>query len=90
MLSYTTIVFLYVDHVQDIEWNNNAFEQLVLPHDYKQIVWAFVEGQISNSDDFDDLVKGKGNGFIYRISLHRISRYAYLNFCLQEKDLSCS
>lgn len=54
-------VYLYVDHVKDIVWNNDAFEQLVLPHEYKQIVWAFVDAQLSGSDNFDDVVRGKGN-----------------------------
>lgn len=52
---------MYVDSVKDIEWSSGAFERLVLPQDYKRIVWAFVEAQINHSDSFDDLVRGKGN-----------------------------
>jgi hypothetical protein len=47
--------------VQDIEWNETAFTQLVLPHDYKAIVWAFVDAQLSRKTDFDDIVKDKGS-----------------------------
>ena len=54
------IVYLSVDHVHDIEWNNEAFEQLVLPHDYKQLIFAFVESQMNYSTDFDDIIRGKG------------------------------
>lgn len=53
-------MILYVDSIGEIEWSINAFKQLVLPHDYKRIVWAFVEAQISQQDTFDDLVRGKG------------------------------
>lgn len=51
---------VYVDSVRNIEWSSGTFESLVLPHDYKRIVWAFVKAQISDSDDFDDIIKGKG------------------------------
>ncbi|XXH01683.1 hypothetical protein Hte_008044 [Hypoxylon texense] len=61
-------VYLYVDHVKDIVWGVDAFEQLVLPHEYKQIVWAFVDAQLSRSDDFDDVVRGKGKGIILLLS----------------------
>lgn len=53
-------VYMYVDSVRDIEWSSGTFESLVLPQDYKRIVWAFVKAQISHSDDFDDIIKGKG------------------------------
>lgn len=56
----TLVVILYVDSIGEIEWSSDAFKQLVLPHDYKRIVWAFVEAQISQQDTFDDLVRGKG------------------------------
>lgn len=50
----------YVDSVSEIRWNLEAFERLVLPHDYKQIIWAFVESQLSHENRFDDVVQGKG------------------------------
>lgn len=62
---------MYVDCVKDIEWSSRAFEALVLPHDYKRIVWAFVEAQISHSDNFDDLVKGKGKYRMITFPGHR-------------------
>lgn len=56
----TLSVILYIDSIGKIEWSTDAFKQLVLPHDYKRIVWAFVDAQISQQDTFDDLVRGKG------------------------------
>ncbi|KAF9871900.1 hypothetical protein CkaCkLH20_10532 [Colletotrichum karsti] len=57
-----------VDLVKDIVWDDGAFEQLVLPHDYKRVIWAFVEAQMSNVDDFDDIIGGKGKGIIMLLS----------------------
>ncbi|KAI8945343.1 P-loop containing nucleoside triphosphate hydrolase protein [Xylaria longipes] len=52
----------------DIIWNGDVFKHLVLPEDYKRIVWAFVDSQLSRSDDFDDVVRGKGRGIIMLLS----------------------
>ncbi|KAF6220900.1 hypothetical protein HO133_002580 [Letharia lupina] len=49
----------YVDSVREIRWNLEAFQRLVLPHDYKEIIWAFVESQLSHENSFDDVVEGK-------------------------------
>jgi hypothetical protein len=49
-----------VDLVGEITWGSSAFDQLVLPHDYKQTIRAFVDAQMSGLDDFDDVIKGKG------------------------------
>ncbi|KAM0562014.1 hypothetical protein ACHAPJ_002456 [Fusarium lateritium] len=48
-----------VDLVEDVAWSSAAFDQLVLPHDYKRIIRAFVDAQMSGLDDFDDVIKGK-------------------------------
>lgn len=46
--------------VREIAWGSAAFDQLVLPHDYKQTIRAFVDAQMSGLDEFDDIIKGKG------------------------------
>ncbi|KAI1124036.1 P-loop containing nucleoside triphosphate hydrolase protein [Nemania abortiva] len=61
-------VYLDVDLIQEIEWKDKAFEQLVLPHEYKRLIWAFVTAQLSHLDDFDDIIKGKGKGIIMLLS----------------------
>ncbi|KAK2602865.1 hypothetical protein N8I77_009367 [Diaporthe amygdali] len=66
--AYNVIVLLYIDSISEIEWNSDAFKHLVLPHDYKKVVHSFVEAQISQQDTFDDLIRGKGKGFIMLLS----------------------
>jgi hypothetical protein len=57
----TSLALFQVDKLTDIAWNDTAFGQLVLPHDYKSIIWAFVDAQMSQTDDdFDDIIEGKG------------------------------
>lgn len=58
----------YVESVTDITWNDKAFDRLVLPHDYKSVVWAFVDAQLTQVDDFDDVIEGKGKGMIMLLS----------------------
>ncbi|KAH7272972.1 hypothetical protein MRS44_003472 [Fusarium solani] len=60
--------YLDINLIQDIVWSNTAFDQLVLPHDYKRIIRAFVHAQISGLDNFDDVIKGKGRGIIMLLS----------------------
>ncbi|KAG5783998.1 hypothetical protein H9Q73_002356 [Fusarium xylarioides] len=48
-----------IELVKDVVWNSTAFDQLVLPHDYKRIIQAFVGAQMSGLDNFDDVIKGK-------------------------------
>ncbi|KAH7313972.1 P-loop containing nucleoside triphosphate hydrolase protein [Stachybotrys elegans] len=57
-----------VDSVADIVWNDQAFDRLVLPHDYKSAVWAFVHAQLTKVDEFDDVIEGKGKGMIMLLS----------------------
>jgi hypothetical protein len=61
-------VSLYVDNILDISWNEEAFERLVLPHDYKRLIQAFVHTQLSAVDNFDDIMSGKGQGIIMLLS----------------------
>ncbi|KAF5976572.1 TOB3 (member of AAA-ATPase family) [Fusarium coicis] len=57
-----------IELVKDVVWSSTAFDQLVLPHDYKRIIQAFVGAQMSGLDDFDDVIKGKGRGIIMLLS----------------------
>ncbi|KAK2030006.1 P-loop containing nucleoside triphosphate hydrolase protein [Colletotrichum zoysiae] len=65
--SYTgscVLMCFHVDGVTDVETNDAALGHLVLPSDYKRVIWAFVEAQLAGSEDFDDVIKGKGKGMI--------------------------
>lgn len=67
-LAFKTWAEFYVENVRPIRWSQNAFPGLVLPHGYKDIIRAFVQEQLSRDDDFDDIVYGKGLGFIMLLS----------------------
>ncbi|RDW78394.1 p-loop containing nucleoside triphosphate hydrolase-25 [Coleophoma crateriformis] len=58
----------FVDSVSDIQWNNEAFESLVLPADQKELILAFASSQVKHKDTFDDVISGKGKGIILLLS----------------------
>ncbi|PUU80698.1 hypothetical protein B9Z19DRAFT_1078786 [Tuber borchii] len=56
-----------VEHVNEIKFNPDAFESLVLPKAQKKIVKALVESHTSNRGSrpgIDDVIKGKGKGLV--------------------------
>ncbi|CAI7598798.1 unnamed protein product [Penicillium crustosum] len=60
-----------VDQLKDIEWDEQAFESLVLPREQqglKEVVLAVAKAQSKKVDGFDDVVRGKGQGFIMQLS----------------------
>ncbi|KAJ5574821.1 P-loop containing nucleoside triphosphate hydrolase protein [Penicillium hetheringtonii] len=57
----------FIDGVEDIVWNSDAFDNLVLPHsqqDLKKLILGFAKAQSKSRDTFDDIIKGKGRGII--------------------------
>jgi hypothetical protein len=60
-------VELEVAHMHDVEWNNQAFEDLVIDEETKEIVKAVVTTQLDGEEN-TDLIRGKGNGLF--ILLH--------------------
>ena len=55
-----------IDQLSPIEWNNDCFDQLVLPETQKHLVQALVaEHAQSTGKAFDDVIKGKGKGLIF-------------------------
>lgn len=58
---------LLVDYIEEIEWNKDAFKQLVLQKDKKDLVKALVTVHLKTRKGVD-LIEGKGNGLI--ILLH--------------------
>ncbi len=49
-----------INSVDEIKWNDSAFESLVLPNDQKELILALTESQVANKDSFDDVIQGKG------------------------------
>ncbi|KAL5348815.1 hypothetical protein ACLOAV_006237 [Pseudogymnoascus australis] len=55
--------FFAVDFISDVEFNSDAFKQLLLPKNHKELAHALVKNHGSN--EFDDLIKGKGKGLVF-------------------------
>lgn len=47
--------------MQSVEWNPDAFANLVLPQDRKTLLQSLVEAHHQELG-FDDFIKGKGHG----------------------------
>ncbi|KAF2441843.1 ATPase [Karstenula rhodostoma CBS 690.94] len=58
----------YIDYVQAIKWNRNAFDNLVLPAAQKKLVLALSKTQAATANSFDDVIAGKGKGMILLLS----------------------
>lgn len=54
-----------IEHLTEIQFRVNAFDQLVLPAATKKLIRAVVDSQMNNAADlFGDIIAGKGNGTI--------------------------
>lgn len=58
----------FIGSVLAIEYNESAFESLVLPEDHKELILALAESQVQHRDKFDDVIQGKGKGMIMLLS----------------------
>lgn len=54
----------FVNAVQDVAFNDRAFDSLVLPANQKELILGFTETQQSYRTQFDDVIEGKGRGII--------------------------
>jgi len=61
-------LMLQVDGLDDIPWDEEAFDSLVLPNEEKDLLLAFAESKINKEVDFDDFITGKGKGIIMLLS----------------------
>jgi len=57
------IGYLFVENIQPITWNKDAFKRLVLHPDKKSLITAMVKEHVL-SDLSADVIEGKGNGLI--------------------------
>ncbi|TFK64312.1 P-loop containing nucleoside triphosphate hydrolase protein [Pluteus cervinus] len=55
-----------VDLIQDVNWNQDAFANLVLPQGRKQLLQSLVEAH-HRELGFDDFIKGKGHGLVVNL-----------------------
>ena len=55
-----------VSGIKDIEWNDDAWDSLVLPGTEKDIIKALVSSHYSaKKEGFDDVIQGKGKGLVF-------------------------
>ena len=54
-----------VDLIKDVEYNSEAFKDLLLPASQKSLVHALVKNHGSSDDVLDDMIKGKGKGLVF-------------------------
>lgn len=54
-----------ISGIKDIEWNEGAFDSLVLPENQKSIVKALVESHTFHAaQNIEDVIQGKGKGLV--------------------------
>lgn len=66
-LANSCLVEFPVSNIREIEWNEKAFDSLVLPDNQKSIVKALVEshtGKNIAASTIDDIIQGKGRGLV--------------------------
>ncbi|OTB06899.1 hypothetical protein M426DRAFT_72086 [Hypoxylon sp. CI-4A] len=54
----------FVEHISPIEWNTRCFDELVLDPATKKTVQAVVATHSRIGEEFDDIIKGKGQGLV--------------------------
>jgi SpoVK/Ycf46/Vps4 family AAA+-type ATPase len=55
-----------VEKIDDVDWNTDAFANLVLPGDRKHLLQSLVEAH-HKEVGFDDFIKGKGHGLVVNL-----------------------
>ena len=54
-----------VTHIYDVDYNTEAFDHLVFPEEKKSLISSLVANHASETDNFDDYIKGKGKGLVF-------------------------
>jgi hypothetical protein len=55
-----------VEKIEDVDWNQDAFANLVLPSSRKDLLRSLVEAHHKELG-FDDFIKGKGHGLVINL-----------------------
>jgi transcriptional regulator with AAA-type ATPase domain len=64
-LSISCGVYFNLEHVQEVEFNNDASHSLLIPEAQKQMVLSLATVHKNEGADFDDVIKGKGVGMVF-------------------------
>ena len=57
--------FFNVDLIQPVDFNDDAFDQLVIDPQSKSLISSLVGVHENESLHFDDFIKGKGRGMVF-------------------------
>jgi hypothetical protein len=58
----------FIDSIEEVVFDEKAFDRLVLPDGHKEMILAFAQSQVQHKDRFDDDISGKGKGMIMLLS----------------------
>lgn len=67
--TYRALVIFSVNNISDIQWQVDAFDNLILPEAQKALIKALVESHRGPAEQggFDDFIMGKGRGLIINL-----------------------
>ncbi|KAH7325774.1 P-loop containing nucleoside triphosphate hydrolase protein [Stachybotrys elegans] len=54
-----------VEMIRDVEFNENAFDGLILQEDQKHVMVSLVRSHADGMVEFDDMIRGKGKGLVF-------------------------
>lgn len=57
--------FFRVSLIEEVKFNETAFDSLILDDHLKQLILSLVQGHSLNDGKFDDIIRGKGKGMIF-------------------------
>ncbi|KAK4945384.1 hypothetical protein LTR66_014394 [Elasticomyces elasticus] len=57
--------WFWVDPIAPVVFNKDAFNSLLIPARQKSLVHSLVKTHVSGTDEFDDMIAGKGKGLVF-------------------------
>lgn len=54
-----------IEKIEPVVFNKDAFGSLLIPARQKSLVHSLVKTHVSNTDQFDDMIAGKGKGLVF-------------------------
>ncbi|KAH8724359.1 P-loop containing nucleoside triphosphate hydrolase protein [Phaeosphaeriaceae sp. PMI808] len=57
-----------VEAIEDVRWNVQAFQKLVIDEDRRQLIHALVKAHRNDENTFDDIIANKGQGLVGLLS----------------------
>lgn len=57
-----------VEATEDVQWNHQAFQKLVIDEDRRQLIHALVKSHRNDATTFDDVIANKGQGLVGLLS----------------------